>query len=331
MAEYVETVRLDRAADMPGMTQGGNQFPTGAAAAAGAQTTVISPIAHTQPQNLSPGRRRKKRKWLAVLLFFVLFIPLVVVGGRLLFRTLRDTAQQSFGRFQAENNQPRAFLGVSEFSDLEEEGAPPPPKGAPPPPPGGALPPPPPGGAPQTEGKQTEGVLVEGTLPDSPAERAGLIDGDIITKFDGMVVNGEDAMRETLSATPIGKTVEVVFIRDGETKTAQLTTISSKDYDFNARMPKERGVLGIDDTTRVAVEGTKIHGVRLNEVYANRPADLAGLKEGDIVVEFDKKPVRTNEGFEILISRAKPASTVDVVVYRDGQRVTIPVKMGRRT
>jgi S1-C subfamily serine protease len=253
----------------------------------------------------------------------------VVVGGRLLFRTLRDTAQQSFGRFQAENNQPSAFLGTSGFSDVEEEGAPPPLKGMPPPPEG--APPPPEGAPPPPGGKQTGGVLIEGTLPDSPAERAGLIDGDIITKFDGMVVNGEDAMRETLRATPIGKTVEIVFVRDGETKTTQLTTISGKDYDYDERMPKEKGVLGIDDTTRVAVEGTKIHGVRLNEVYANRPADLAGLKEGDIVVEFDKKPVRTNEGFEIYISRAKPASTVDVVVYRDGQRVTIPVKMGRRT
>jgi serine protease Do len=90
-------------------------------------------------------------------------------------------------------------------------------------------------------------------------------------------------------------------------------------------------MLGIEDTERVAVAGTNLHGVRIGEVYSNRPADLAGIKQGDIVVEFDGKPVRTAEGFFAYINFAKPASTVNVVVYRDGQRITIPVKMGRRT
>jgi serine protease Do len=80
----------------------------------------------------------------------------------------------------------------------------------------------------------------------------------------------------------------------------------------------------------VAVEGTKLHGVRIGDVYDNRPADLAGLKEGDIVVEFDGKPVRTAEGFGGYIALAKPASTVTLVVYREGQRIELPVKMGRR-
>jgi hypothetical protein len=293
MAEYVETVRFDRLTDMSGMA-GGNHPLTGAA---GAQTTVISPGAVAQPQHSSLVRRRRKgRKLLAFLLAFLLFIPVVVVGGVFLFRALRNAAQQSGVGFQSQRNQPRAFLGASDFGDAEGAGA-----------------------------------LVEGALPDSPAERAGLIDGDIITKFDGRVVNGEDAMYDVLRETPIGKTVEVVFLRDGGTQTTQLTTISSKDYDEDARMPKERGMLGVDDTHRVPVEGTKIHGVILGDVYDNRPADIAGLKEGDIVVEFDGKPVRTREGLFNYINHAKPASNIDIVVYRDGQRVKIPVKMGRRT
>lgn len=294
MAEYVETVRFDRAAEMPGTAQ--NHHPlTGAA---GAQTTLMSPIAPAPtPQSLSPGRRRRGRKWLVFLLCFVLFIPVVAIGGRFLFRAMRDAAQQSMGSFQSDRDQPYSFFGASEFSDME-----------------GAV-----------------GALLEGAMPGSPAERAGLVDGDIITKFDGKAVNGEEAMRDALRATPIGKTVEVVYLRDGETKTAQLTTISSEDYKAEAFMPKERGLLGIDDTTRVAVEGTKIHGVLLGDVYDNRPADLAGLKEGDIVVEFDGKPVRTSEGLDGYIKLARPGSTVPVVVHRQGQRITIPVKMGRRT
>jgi membrane-associated protease RseP (regulator of RpoE activity) len=286
MAEYVETVRFDRATDMPGMMQG-NQFP------AGAQTTTISPP--PPAQSLSPRGRRKGWKWLAFLLMFVLLIPLVAIGGRFLFRTMRDVAQQSIGRSQQERDQPRSFLGESEFSDVEGLGA-----------------------------------IFKGALPDSPAEHAGFLDGDIITKFDGKPVNGEDAVQDALRETPIGKTVEVVVLRDGETKTLKLTTISTEDYDTDKRLPKERGLIGIDELERVSVEGTKIHGVRLGEVYANRPADLAGLKEGDVVVEFGGKPVRTAEGLEAHINFAKPGSTVPIVVIRDGQRTTIDVKIGRQ-
>ncbi|HEY9403831.1 MAG TPA: PDZ domain-containing protein [Pyrinomonadaceae bacterium] len=292
-AEYVETVRFDQRPYMPATAEGNQAFT----APAGAQTTLISPAAPASPQNVSTERRRRKgRKWLAFALAFMLLVPLTVVGGVFLFRSLRDAAERS-GAFQSQPNRPQSFFGAEEFGDTE-----------------GAA-----------------GALLAGAMPGSPAERAGLIDGDIITKFDGRPVNGEDTMRDALRETPIGKTVEVVYLRDGETKTAQLTTISSADYNSDAFMPKERGMLGVDDTARVPIEGTNLHGVRLGEVYANRPADLAGLKDGDIMIEFDGKPVRTVEGLYGYINTAKPASTVNVIVYREGQRVTIPVKMGRRT
>jgi membrane-associated protease RseP (regulator of RpoE activity) len=292
MAEYVETVRFDQMANMQG-----NQ----PLAQAGAQTTLISPVAAVQPPALSSGgrrRRRKAMKWMTMLVLFFVLIPLVGLGGKFAFRAIRDAARAGVTRFQPPPEPPRSFFGASEFGDTDGAGA-----------------------------------LVEQALPGSPAERAGLLDGDIITKFDGKPINGEDAIRGALRETPIGKTVEVVYVRDGETKTTNLTTISSADYDSDRFLPKERGVLGIDsdEAERVAVEGTKIHGVKLGEVYVNRPADLAGLKEGDIIVEFDGKPVRTPEGLNGYINVAAPASTVQITIYRDGQRITIPVKMGRRT
>lgn len=294
MAEYVETVRFDQMSNMHGAAQGNQPL-----APTGAQTTLISPIAPVQPPGVSSVRRRKRMKWVVVLVLLVVMLPLVGLGGRFAFRAIRDTARESVSRFQPPREQPRSFFGASEFGDTEGEA----------------------------------GALLEQAMPGSPAERAGLLDGDIITKFDGKPINGEDVLRELLHETPIGKTVEVVYVRDGETKSTTLTTISNQEYDSDNFLPKERGVLGIDsdDAERVAVEGTKIHGVKLGEVYANRPADLAGLREGDIIVEFDGKPVRTPEGLDGYITAAKPASTVQVTIYRDGQRTVIPVKMGRRT
>lgn len=179
-----------------------------------------------------------------------------------------------------------------------------------------------------------DGALITSvTLPDSPAVQAGLIGGDVITSFDGQPVEDEDEMRELLAATPVGKTVEVIYLRDGETKQATLTTISSKEFkeiDFGDR-PEGEGFLGLDpgDLERVAVPGTKIYGVQLGDVYRNRPGYLAGLREGDVVIEFNGTLIRTEKEFLSRINEALPDSTVKAVVMRGGERLEIPVKMGR--
>jgi hypothetical protein len=173
------------------------------------------------------------------------------------------------------------------------------------------------------------------TPPGGPADKAGLVGGDIITSFDGRTVKDEDDMTTALRQTPIGKTVELIYLRDGETRKTQLTTISNSELDqleraYSSR-PEGRGLFGYDNgnTQRVVVPGTSIYGVRLDDVNPNQPADIAGIRNGDIVVEFDKVPIRTEEEFLARVRRALPRSTVTVVVFRDGQRLEIPVKMGK--
>jgi S1-C subfamily serine protease len=170
--------------------------------------------------------------------------------------------------------------------------------------------------------------------PGSAADKAGLIGGDIITSFDGKIVKSESDLTNLLTSTPVGKTVDVVFIRDGVTKTAKLTTISEQENDrlaeaFSER-PEGNGFLGVNDEAfaRVQIPEMNIYGVQVNEVYKNRPAYIAGLRDGDIVIELDQAPIRTIEEFNKRIDRALPDSTVRVLVVRAGQRLEIPVKMG---
>ena len=171
--------------------------------------------------------------------------------------------------------------------------------------------------------------------PGSPADLAGLVGGDIITTFDGQRVDDSDEMMSLLRKTPIGKIVEVVFVRDGETKTTKLTTISESDAkrlekEFSAR-PGGHGRFGIDDQERVEIPGTNLHGVRLGSVEANLPADMAGLKKGDIVLAIDDVPIRTSDELDSRIQRAVPYTTVVVQIIRGDERLAIPVKVGRRS
>jgi S1-C subfamily serine protease len=174
--------------------------------------------------------------------------------------------------------------------------------------------------------------LETAVTPDGPADKAGLVGGDVIKSFDGKPINNERDMRKALADTPIGKTVEVVYIRDAEIRKTTLTTISTDEQDrlkdLASNRPEGRGYLGISDLERAPVPGTHGYGVRLGEVRRNRPADIAGLAEGDIVIEFDGTPVRTPQELESRIARAMPRSTVNVVLARGNDRLTIPVRVG---
>jgi len=139
-----------------------------------------------------------------------------------------------------------------------------------------------------------------------------------------------------LARTPIGKTLDVVYLRDGETKNTKLATISREELDrLNSayrNRPEGRGQFGYEDgeAERVPIPGTKMFGVRLGDILSNRPADIAGVKAGDIVIEFDGIPIRTSEEFLSRVRRALPYSTVKLVVMRGDERVEIPVKMGKQ-
>ena len=139
---------------------------------------------------------------------------------------------------------------------------------------------------------------------------------------------------DLLGKTPIGKTVDVVYIRDGEPRTTKLTTISKGDLDQLGRVfatrPQGRGRLGIDDQQEVQIPNSKLRGVKLGTVQASLPADMAGLKNGDIVLEFGGIPIRTEAELNHRIQRAIPYEIVDIVIMRGDERLTIPVKMGRR-
>src|SRR5438034_8428553 len=144
---------------------------------------------------------------------------------------------------------------------------------------------------------------------------------------------------DLLRKTPIGKTVEVIYKRDGNFHNTQLTTISESGFNqlrdaFNGR-PEGKGKFGFDSgrTSVIRDEETKTYGIRLDWVEQNGPADLFGLKAGDIITDFDKVPIRTSDELLSRVRRAIPRSVVEVVVLRgdenNRQVVKIPVTMGR--
>lgn len=178
------------------------------------------------------------------------------------------------------------------------------------------------------------GITFEAVEPaDGPADKAGLVGGDVITSFNGHQVKTTDEIVDLLRQTPIGTTIEVIYLRDGVTKKTQLTTESQEGIQrLREGGDRPGGVFGFerDSTTRITLPETKTYGLRIDHVIPNSPADLFGIKDGDIITEFNKIPIRTSRELLSRVQRATPRSTVEVVVVRGGEILKIPVTMGRR-
>jgi hypothetical protein len=71
-------------------------------------------------------------------------------------------------------------------------------------------------------------------------------------------------------------------------------------------------------------------GLRLTGVRAGSPADSAGLKAGDVVVEFDGKAVTDLQSYSDALYARRPGDEIDVVVLRGSERLRLKVRLGRR-
>ena len=259
----------------------------------------------TSTENIAPGRTsppaRKKRRMSGMSWIFIGLLVFFVCAAA--FTALVSPIKNSMRVVTAPV---KSYIGINEFKNTDR------------------------------------GVIIDSvTTPGGPADQAGLIGGDVILSFDGQPVQNEDQITGLMVRTPVGKTVDVEYMRDGERKTTKLTTISIQENtrltrEFERR-PQGRTQFGYDDdeVEEVVVPGTNIRGVKLGSILNSRPADLAGVKEGDIVTEFDGVPIRTREEFKMRIRRALPYSTVKLVVMRGGegeqmQKLEIPVKLGRQ-
>jgi S1-C subfamily serine protease len=81
--------------------------------------------------------------------------------------------------------------------------------------------------------------------------------------------------------------------------------------------------------TRITKPETKTFGVQIDWLETNGPAELFGIKRGDIITDFDNVPIRTSDEFYMRVRRTVPYTPVNITVIRDGQKIVVPVKIGK--
>jgi len=207
------------------------------------------------------------------------------------------------------------------------------------------------------------GAIVNHVQKNSAAAKAGIEAGDAIMEFDGVRVRSSAELRRLIRETPAGRTVEMKIVRGGKTRvlSAKLEATANRfnlegprinvpsitvpeihvppmdipefDFRFYGRFGATLGISGDDLTPQLAQYfGVKQGcGVLVLEVTEGGPADKAGLKAGDVIVQVDGKPI---SGVEKLRSALNDNFTdetrkVSLTIVRDHHEQTVNADLTR--
>ncbi len=177
------------------------------------------------------------------------------------------------------------------------------------------------------------GALVGDVLPNSPAEKAGIKPGDVITEFDGKPINDANSLRLlTSQATPDSKVI-VKLLRGGSEKTVSVTlgeltaeSVSNEsdqngDNSDNSKVDALDGVTveDLDSQARQELKAPEnLQGAVVADVDENSNSAEAGLQKGDVIVEINRQAVTSADDAVKLCRQAKGDEILLKVWHRTG-------------
>src|SRR5712664_1785346 len=174
------------------------------------------------------------------------------------------------------------------------------------------------------------GVVIMGVEPGSPAEKAGLKGGDVITNVNGQPVKTGNDLVNPIAQAPIGSKVKIGYIRDRQSKeTTAVVEDRTRVFPTQAgrlngqqeeSAPAEFGLrvdsLTPDRAARVGMEGQ--HGVLVPDVDPASFADDLGFARGDVITEINREPVTSIDEYKKAVAKLKPGMNVVFKVLRRG-------------
>jgi serine protease Do len=182
---------------------------------------------------------------------------------------------------------------------------------------------------------QLTGALVGEVTPKSPAEKAGIKTGDVITAVNGKKVSDARELRLMIGSMAPGTNVQLQVNREGQKKTfnvelaempAGVAEEGAEASPEESAQPEKATVFGgvavadITDEIRNALNLSKdVKGAVIAEIDAESSAAKAGLREGDVIQEVNKQPVKNAKDLVAISKRLKPNEKILIRVWSQGR------------
>ncbi|MBF0583995.1 MAG: DegQ family serine endoprotease [Magnetococcales bacterium] len=180
-----------------------------------------------------------------------------------------------------------------------------------------------------------QGALVASVEAGSPAQKAGIIAGDVVVRFNGHEIAHMNELPAIVAETSIGKTVQVDVIRAGKSLTLDVVVAELKEkagevaaadkgdassFGVSVRTltPELREQLDLDESVR---------GVVVSAVEGGSNAAAAGVQVKDVIAEINRKPVRDIADFRRALQNAKADDALLILLFRAGEPLYLAVQM----
>jgi serine protease Do len=171
------------------------------------------------------------------------------------------------------------------------------------------------------------GALIASVSSDSPASRAGLKEGDVVTAVNGHSVENSNDLQVIVSEDAPGSKIQLDVTRNGHPDQVDLTVGEyHKNQEVAAAGTDESGHarLGIaisdltPDVRQQLQLGSDVQGVAVAQVQPGSPAEDAGLTGGDVILEVNRKPVTSAEQFRNEVKQLPAGKDMLLRVWANG-------------
>ncbi len=177
------------------------------------------------------------------------------------------------------------------------------------------------------------GALVANVAKGSPAEAAGIAVGDVIVAFDGTPVKKSSDLSLTVARTPVGRLVDVAVVRNGRRVIVELR-IGRLGDDEEAVAVEDGGGLGLTvqelDRESPGARGAQDRGgVVVTAVETGSPAEQAGVRVGDVILEIDRKRIGGLKDFRQTVGELRKGSGILFLIRREDTTIFLALRLPR--